>query len=42
MLEPPESEKALIKRYKEIVCVLTKPCTNHESFLLEIRAFVYR
>ena len=42
LLEPPESERALLKKYKEIVCVLTKPRTNHESFLLEIRGLVYR
>ena len=37
LLEPPEREKPLLKKYKEIVCVLTKPRTNHENFLLEIR-----
>ena len=30
LYEPSESEKALIKRYKQIVCLLTKPRTNHE------------
>ena len=42
LLEPPECEKPLLKRYKEIVCVLTKPRTNHENFLQEIRGLVYR
>ena len=42
LLEPPECEKPLLKKYKEIVCVLTRPRTNHEIFLLEIRGLVYR
>ena len=42
LYEPPESEKALIKHYKQIACWLTRPRTNHECFLLEIRAFVFR
>ena len=42
LLEPPEYEKPLLKKYKEIVCVLTKPRTNHKSFLLEIRGLVFR
>ena len=42
LLEPPESEKPLLKKYKEIACTLTKPRTNHENFLLEIRGCVYR
>ena len=41
-VNPPESVKALITRYKQIVCLLTKPRTNQECFLLEIRTFVYR
>ena len=42
LLEPPRCEKPLLRKYKEIVCVLTKPRTNHENFLLEIRGLVYR
>ena len=42
LLEPPECEKPLLKKYKEIVCVLTRPRTNHESFLLEISGLVFR
>ena len=42
LLEPPESEKSILKKYKEIACALTKPRTNHESFLLESRGCMYR
>ena len=40
LLEPPEHEKPLLKKYKQIVCVLAKARTNHESFLKEIRGLV--
>ena len=36
----PTSELDLVTKYKEMICKLTRPGTNQEFFLYEIRYYV--